>query len=208
MKKSKNVVKVFIDKIKKETSKRGIKTRLKNKKYVIVQGSNISGYFDYGDKYEIVCTINKSMNKWLSSLVHEFSHYEQWRDSVYAWTASFIGEDDASTLFFDWIDKKKEFSKNKISEIIRKTKIAEIDCDKRSVKNIKKYKLPLDISTYIQKANSYILFHNYAGIRRKWWKKNHAPYELKEVYSQFPKRFLKNYTKIAQKYVDLFDQYC
>jgi len=99
-----------------------------------------------------------------------------------------------------WLNGKEiKFIKNKIDKI----KYLELDCEKRAVKNIKKYNLPVNIETYIQKANSYILFYNYVKETRQWSKPGNAPYALKnkELWSLCPTKFMPDsyYEKIPRK---------
>ena len=194
--------------VKKDTAKHDIKVRFIDKEHIMVQKSRVSGYFAEDSK-ELVCTTKKPESEWLEIFIHEFSHYEQWKENSYTWKLSVLPDgEDSSDLLFSWINGSKDFSKKKLNEIVWRARMLELDCEKRAVKNIKKYKLPIDIYAYIQKANTYVLFHNYVKIYRKWWRRGHAPYKMKDVYSQFPDRFLKNYTNIAKKYVDLFNEYC
>jgi len=49
---------------------------------------------------------------------------------------------------------------------------------------------------------------NYALLRRRWWKSGCAPYDIPEVWTNFPTTLKKSYSKLPQKYVESYDKYC
>ena len=133
-------------------------------------------------------------------LVHEYSHFEQWRDKRRAFT-----NDAASYDFFLWIHGKR-LSRRKAKDAANATRNVELDCEKLAVQNVKKFGLPLDVDAYIQQANAYVHFHNWAYLRRQWYRVGHCPYTLKEVVSQMPTVFASRYDETPQKYLKLFDK--
>ena len=89
-----------------------------------------------------------------------------------------------------------------IEERIDQVKWLELDCEKRTVKNMIKYNLPVNISSYIQKANSYILFYNYIKETRLWCKMGNSPDEKsnKSLWSLCPDKFMpRSYYKTIPK---------
>jgi len=196
--------KEFIKYAKSKIGKTNIKLTFADKKYVMVQGSRVSGYFD---ENELVCATGNPIKKWLPIFVHEFSHFEQWQKNCKSWTQVFINGKDLSDETFKWIGGKK-YSLEKIKEITRRVRILELDCERRTVKNIKKFKLPIDVDNYIRGANSYIYFYNYAMLRRRWWKRGMAPYYNPEILSHMPSKFMSRYTYLPKKYIELYDEFC
>ncbi len=69
-------------------------------------------------------------------------------------------------------------------------------------------KTSIDVKDYIQKANSYAMFWKMVGKSRQWYKIGKRPYELPEVYSEFPTTFSLDYTKLPKKYERLYEQHC
>jgi hypothetical protein len=136
--------------------------------------------------------------EWLDVLVHESCHMDQYLEGYKYWKCG-----DSSLLIIDaWLTGKKKTHK----ELVKATKnviMLELDCERRTVQKMKKYKIPFNASLYTQKANSY-LFGYWATLRdRKWYP---FPYEKKEIYSKMPKTFLepKEYTNNYEKFLNLY----
>ena len=187
--------KTFIKHVKNKCKEHNVKLILKNtKKIKIWEKTYVGGYFNdiSTTKGELVCAAKHS--EYLNLLVHEFSHMEQWIEKTPLWENTDTGAVD------EWLNGKNiKFIKNKIDKI----KYMELDCEKRAVKNIKKHNLSVNIETYIQKANSYILFYNYLKETRQWSKPGNAPYSLKnkELWSLCPTKFMPDsyYEKIPKR---------
>jgi hypothetical protein len=108
---------------------------------------------------------------------------------------------------FAWTNGKR-LTKKKVQAYIKGVLAVELDCEKRAVENIKKFGLPCDIDDYIQKANAYVYFYQFVLKRRKWYSPGKAPYEIPEVYSKMPTKFLNRYDRMPAKYLKLYDEYC
>lgn len=194
------VEKQFLKMIKKKCREHKVKLILSNtKKITLGENIHVSGYFsDEHKKYELACALKNP--EYLGILVHEFSHMEQWVEKIPLWSKADYGTD-----VDDWLEGKNiKYINRKIDRI----KYLELDCEKRAVKNIKKYKLPINIKKYIQKANSYILFYNYIKESRRWSKPGRAPYSEinKALWSLCPDKFMpaSYYKKIPKKIYNKF----
>lgn len=142
-------------------------------------GTRIGGYFDYGNMELAVARKHKD---WLSLLVHESCHVDQWSEQSKLWTQN-IDEDGKVDKWI--LGAKVKYIKKSLEDTLQ----LELDCEKRAVKKIKKYKLPINIKTYIQRANAYVQFYNYLYETRKWSKPHNSPYTNKNVYSVMPSIF-------------------
>lgn len=161
--------------------KHKITLRLEHVGTVIVDNLPCSGYFN--ETHLVVATKKKNDNEWISTLLHEVCHLDQFLKGPSVWTP----DEQALIIVDNWIDGKK-ISKQK-RELGFKNSIAlELDCEKRTVRKIKKYNLSIDIKDYIMKANSYLFSYVYSLHERKWYK---HPYENKQIYSYMPDKFLK-----------------
>ena len=100
--------------------------------------------------------------------------------------------------------KIKNTTAYKAGKIVRDM---ELDCEIRSVENIKKWKLPLKINNYIQLANSYIYFYTYSLKVRKWCNLK-SPYRVKSIVNIMPDYFVEDYDDLDPKYEELFERYC
>ena len=146
---------------------------------------------------ELVVAINQ--RGWLGVLVHEFAHMTQWLDNCKAWKDSMNHPDDVD----DWLNGKE--LKN-IKRTIAVTRNLELDNEKRSVKLMKQWDLPIDIKDYTQKANAYIQFYNWLYFTRRWCSPENSPYKNPKVYKEMPTVFRMNYRKMSDKYIKIFEE--
>jgi len=156
-----------------------------------------SGYFD--EKSLVVAT-GDSQENWLPILIHESGHLDQYIEKISIW------QDGESSI--DSIDawlKGKPLHNRDIVKCFKSVIKLELDCEKRTIKKIKKYKLDIDKNLYIQKANAY-LFSYWATFRNKKWFP--FPYNNPHIYSCMPKKFLKEeeYLKKDTKFLNFFVQ--
>jgi len=199
----------FIEDLKKKCKKYNCTIDIrKNVQYIKCNGKKCSGYFD--SKSKIIRIIDffkdsKKNNKILI-LIHESCHLDQFIENSKVWKDSFIRSEDTGVMFDDWLSGKRKFSKSKLSKIVRKIYDLELDCEKRTIAKIKKYKLPHNILDYIQNANSYILLYYISMHLCKWFK--NAPYSKYQIWKKMPKRFITNPEKVYLKYLDLYKKYC
>jgi hypothetical protein len=106
-------------------------------------------YFDAEDRPIIKIGTNgfKKTEDWAGLLIHEYCHFEQWKNNAKAWV-----DYDDSDISLEEILKYPEKFKDHIVKLIR----LELDCEKRSVKIIKRNQL-FDAGNYINNANA-VLF--------------------------------------------------
>ena len=125
--------------------------------------SEYGGSFDYENR-EFVVSIGDKIG--IELLIHEYCHYLQWRDDK----KYFLNLINNCLIVFDWIDGKF-FKKDIINHAIAGAIELELDCERRALAEIKKYKLNVDIGGYCKSANSYLLFYNIVHDTRKWYGK-------------------------------------
>lgn len=113
----------------------------------------------------------------LGVLVHEYSHMIQWIEKDPIFTATYK-KLDPTTVVDRWL-KGKDYSIKTLDECFHRVKTLEFDCDKRAVKEIIKWKLPIDIDFYIKSAIAYSYYYDYLRHTRNQGK--NAPYESEEV---------------------------
>ncbi len=108
--------------------------------------------------------------QWISTLAHELCHVCQWLECepTYYGTKKMPGV-DASCFLDEWLIFETEFSKRTIKRAAQLTVDCELDNEKRTVRMIKKFKLPVDEKRYIQSANSYLFFHQVMFENRTWY---------------------------------------
>ena len=185
----------FIEHVKAECKKHKIKLQLRKVKYLKLYGNiKCSGYFDE----EVgVLAIAIGREGWLGVLVHEYGHLTQWVEQCKAWT------DGAGTANIDhWLSGKRV---RNIKVALAKTRDLELDNEKRSVKLIKQWDLPIDTKVYTRKANAYICFYNRLLITRRWCHPDNSPSRNSKVWKKMPTRFNMDYENMSEKYHKIFE---
>lgn len=128
----------------------------------------------------IVIATQGDIMTWIQVFVHETCHLDQCIQRP-KW---FNNSDAYLNDFNIWL--KGETVKN-----IRKTvaKIIELehDCEERSIEKIKKNKLEINLKTYTQQSNAYLLGYMASKKNKKWTDK---PYENKELYMKLPSKLM------------------
>ncbi len=145
--------------------------------------------------------------QWLGTLAHELCHVMQWLECepTYYGTAKMNGN-DASAYVDEWLEFEEDFDKKTMRRAAQLICDCELDNEKRTVRLIKKFKLPIDIKRYIQSANSYLFFHQAMFENRSWYnKKMFNP----EVLDHMPDHFLPDESykigKMPRGYVDYLE---
>jgi len=152
----------------------------------------VNGYFSddsEGDIPKLAVAIGKDPEMWLPVLVHEYCHMRQWHKQIPEWVNCEVFGESPYELLDRWISREIELDPPVLEEVIDKIMTLELDCEKRAVKMIKKYKLPLDRDLYIQKANAYVCFYNLVAQERKWYTPGREPYNIPEIVAQMPTNF-------------------
>ena len=171
-----------------------IELRITNTHAVTVDDEIItSGYFD--DTSLVVAGGKKD---WVDVLAHESCHMDQFleREPLYMHSDNSLNDLDG------WL-AGKEISNTtlikKISHIIE----MELDCEKRTVRKLKKYKIYSDTTKYIKEVNAY-LFGYWATFRDRVWCP--FPYNNKKIVNKMPGKFLplKSYCNPVNSFLEYF----
>lgn len=179
--------------------KHNVKLLLSKSKEIFISGENIKvhGYWDDSNKKNLylACAVQSKNLKWLQVFIHEYCHFLQYLEKNKIWrAANKITADDSYKILHN-----KPFDQKKLEQYLDALRNLEIDCEKRVVKLIKKYKLPIDTKKYIKEANAYIYFYNHIKVYREWYKSNEPPYINKELVKLCKPEFSKNYNVIPKK---------
>ena len=174
-------------------------------------GSRVSGYFvgdDLGTKPKLCVAVGKPTSEWMTVLLHESSHMDQWKEKCPAWLEGFRDGVDVYDVLQEWIDGKRELSDPELDDVIRRCVAIELDCEKRTVKKMMDCGMEWYTLDYVRKANSYIWCYCMVKMRRRWY--SVPPYELFEVWGPMPDRFMKvdDYLKMSWEMSMKFDVKC
>ena len=195
--------KAFIQHVKDECKRLGVKTHIKDVKYVKLSPTiKCSGYFDEADP-DKGAILAASMGKpdGLEILVHEYCHLTQWQDGFHLWKKA----GSALSIIDEWLEGKYK----RPQTLDRAFEIAiglERNNEMRSVRVINEWGLSIDVSTYIKKANSYLMFYNWLRKTRKWSNPNNQPYNNKRLIAAMPDNFKMNYSKLPKKYEVIYKE--
>jgi len=184
----------FITHVKRECRRYGIKLILSDKDRLIVDNQTYGGYFD-----TIELFVSNGAENWIiSTLVHEFSHMEQWIENDPVFTHRLRGGYQSYDIMDKWLGGNT-YKPITVKSAVGLSRDCELDCDRRAIKNITKYNLQLDIERYCQESNAYILMYNFAKKIRQWEFKNsplddrivnHMPTDLTSInYNTLPREY-------------------
>ena len=162
----------------------------------------VNGYFD--PEFEenvpkLACAMG--VKNWELVLAHELNHMRQWIENCKTWrnyvkiTGNIITEAISGKKVNNQTFKKNIFI----------TIEMERDCERRTYETLKELKYPKKkLEEYVQKANAYTIFYIDILHHKKWYIIGQEPYNLKNVWSKFPKTFDVNIEEIYQKLGHLY----
>lgn len=110
-----------------------------------------SGFFDEDEKC-IVVACAKPVVEWVSVLVHESCHLDQYLDQNDKWNECIRGYED----LWGWLEGSTQLNSAQVRKMLDRVMFIEWDCERRSIEKIRKLNLPINISDYARKANSYL----------------------------------------------------
>ena len=181
-----NTIKYFLKYTHNKTKRHGYRIIFENSRFVsYMPNCPLTGYFSSDDRTIHVAQYHPN---WLSVLAHEYCHFEQQMDINRKANKDYVYE-----IIDNWMEKRIELSKQKIQQYVRKIRDDELDCEKRAVALIQKFKLPINTIHYIQKANLYLFFHIILERHRVL-----LPSSLNPLWKKMPNHFNNNYDRIPR----------
>lgn len=191
----------------------GVVLDLQNEDRVAYPGgeSRVSGYFlgdDLGEKPRLCVAIGKPTTEWMTILMHESSHMDQWVEKCEPWRQGVRDGRDVYDVLQDWLDRKVELSSDEQDDVVGRCIAIELDCEKRTLEKMRRLGMVMYTYDYVRKANAYIWSYYMVQVRRRWY--SVAPYEVFEVWGGMPDRFmdLERYTSMTLEMSSVFDRYC
>lgn len=170
-------------------------------------GYECSGHFSDEPDACLTVSISKNIDEWLPTFVHECCHKDQYLEKADVWTVKIGERYDALDIFDMWIDRHIELKNYQLRPVLDHIVQVEFDCEKRAVAKIQKHNLPINVTEYIQKANSYIWYYHAAAYHRAYTQRT-SPYVRAELWSKMPVDFDNNYSTISSKMLKLYTKYC
>ncbi len=164
------------------------------------------GFFSHEPHPMLVVATKRKLASWVGILIHESCHMDQWLAGSPYWDTSDDNGECLTAMLFEWIDHERELDDETLAKAIQVTRDVELDCERRALEKIKKYDLTriVGVREYIKRANAYILFYNHIAKHRTWYNPKKQPYEMQNVWSKFPSKWLDDYTVLDSKYEKLY----
>jgi len=193
----------FVKHVKQQCKRYGCKFSLTYKSNVICDDDDEScfGYFR-DEPLELVVATRCLYTEFLSTLVHEYSHFEQWTEGSKFFSGGRVNFDYSWTIVQRWMDGEK-FTNQTVKKAMDVVRACELDCERRSVENIKKYKIPVNVKNYCKRASSYIYFYNFVK-KYKIWDTKHNPADFPVIIKEMPDNLNGDYTKTPRKIMKLY----
>lgn len=195
----------FIRDLQKHCEKYDITFLMSSLDYVQGGDNKSNGFFNEETK-EMAISIGKPMEKWLDILVHESCHFDQWVQNCKVWRDMIAEKPNACIQLFEWLQDERKLSPEKAIKIASVMRDLELDNERRTIEKIKKYKLPINVKEYAQKAGAYIIFYNYIGKYKKWYKIGKEPYNNKKLRCLMPTNLRGKYDVLTPKLEKLFKE--
>lgn len=176
-------VHLFIEDLKRECKRRKVKIIFGKGRTVKIEDSlRSSGYFDPAHK-ELV--VGKNRPDWLSILVHESCHMDQWVQDCKVWRR----DDRLGTGQLDEWLLGENMRKRRVAAAIHNIIRLELDCERRALVKIAEYNLPINTTWYSRKANSYLFYYLRVLETRKW---KPAVYDSPTIINTMPDKLMHN----------------
>jgi hypothetical protein len=152
-------------------------------------GISVGGYFAADGSATLSLALGAET--WMETLIHEFCHLTQWADYSPAWNSGILDEQgtEASVLVDYWFAGLVELNSEQLDAYFGSMIEVELDCEIRSVKMIRKHKIPFNLKLYIQRANAYVLCYHEYRRRRTWNIPGKAPYLIPSIVEAMPTDF-------------------
>lgn len=187
----------LIDKTIDTAHNHNIRVKLNMGRYTYVDNTKCGGYFDDGARILVTALGNKY---WKSVFIHEGCHMDQYLENSKYWRELYVNKEDISVDFWDWlsginIPKKRLIAATKVLQNLER------DCERRTIKKIKEYKVNIDLNNYIQIANHYLYSYTHILKSRNWESSCRKNFKI----STLPTILLKNHTVIPKNILRQFD---
>lgn len=174
---------------------------------ILLDDNDCGGYFSEQPlSISIATGGDLKVADWIGTLMHEFSHFEQWRDNDPSYVTKYKRTTTAK-IVDAWM-LGKEYDPKTIDDCLNQQKNCELNCERRTVKNLIKFNIPIDLELYIQNANAYIHYYNYMKLTRRWNNPTkNFPTDIPEILKSMPTHFRGNYRTMSKKMLGLYDKH-
>jgi hypothetical protein len=196
-KKKFNSVKYVTSYIKKECAKRNCTVKLFQKQNAFLKNHSDGEFCE--SEMEIYCYKNLSdkTNYWLAVLAHEYCHLIQSLKNKTLWSnfqesASLINEE------VDFIFSSKKIGAKNRKKVANSIIRLELDCEKKTIKLLRKLKAPIDYDYYIFYSNIVLYKYLYWARFNKWISTKHSKKEFDNLFLKFKNNNLNKFKSLKE----------
>ncbi len=147
-----------------------IKFKVGNGRTVIMKpfGFKALGYFDEYEKI-LHCAKGRSEEAFLSVLVHEFAHLLQWieKDNLYT-SCNHPKYGSVQNAVCMWVNNELNIRDRELQSYTEKMIDCELNAERRALKLIKQFELPVNIERYSKVASATLFSYWMTKKQRKW----------------------------------------
>lgn len=162
-------------------------------------GGRCGGYFDAGTR-EIVVAIGRGLESVLCCAEHEFQHcFGQFLKPKSIWHKK--GIITGHSRFSNYLSGSRIY---KTKECAAATLLLELDCERKTLRALKKWSKYVDFKKATRCANAYVFSHYKMLETGKWLKK---PLYIKHILAHCPDILIKKNSKLPLKLKIAFDRY-
>lgn len=176
---------------------------LSTEEYLDQDGEKLSGFFD-SESSQFAVALGSSSAKGV--FVHEYCHYEQYKENAKVWTDLYVMGKDACETLEEWLNHDIELTPEEAIRLTTLIGLMEADCERRAVDKIKEHGMNIDTVQYIKEANAYVTLYFLMPKYRSWYKKN-SPGKIKSILSKMPDHFDVDYVQLAAQVDKLYAKY-
>lgn len=182
----------------------GVEVVYDNKHHKTFPGNQrVVGYFC---ESEMVCYGAAKHPEFAPTMVHEYCHMDQWLSGIPEWSDYQAIHDEYDLE--GWLAKKVVLDNHEICAAIKVTQALELDCEKRAVKQILKYDLPINLDKYVRQANAYMYHIATVPIMGSHPKTVNSPLRTPECWRLMPNYFIDDYEDIPQEFLIAAREHC
>jgi hypothetical protein len=165
----------------------------------------VRGYFS-NEPLTLAVGMDTSLENWLPVSLHESCHFDQWKEKDPTFTKSYVNGEDSLYLLFRWVDGE-DIPADDLRLAFELTKECELNCERRVVKKIKEFELPIDVDEYCKRASAHIHYYNYMAIRRVKYGGSYAPYYDRRILKLMPTNLRGAYKRLPPNVLPAYDTF-
>lgn len=173
----------------------------------------VSGYFmseTGGKEPRLGVAVGVPLHEWMTTLLHEWSHMDQWHERSPVWDMAFTPRGDVYDLLDNWVSGACEVDDSELWDVVQRIVSIESDCERRTLAKMRHYNgelLPY-VHDYVRKANSYVWSYYMVAKMRKWY--DYKPYRQFEVWGQMPDSIMEpsQYLSMPERLQGLYMAHC